>query len=53
MKDENCSLKKFNKALEDEIQTCKKTIAHLKSELREREEIISKLLLLLDKYNGQ
>jgi hypothetical protein len=53
VKDKNCSLKKFNKAQEYEIQTCKKTIAHLKSELREREEIISKLLLLLDKYNGQ
>jgi len=42
-------LKEHIKTLEERVNSCRMNIAHLQSQLREREEIISKLLVLLDK----
>lgn len=49
MEEELERLRELNQSLENGLHACRTTIAHLRSELREREEIISKLLLLLDK----
>jgi hypothetical protein len=49
MMEENRKLTELKKSLEDEIQTCRMTIAKLNSELRDREDIIGKLLLILDR----
>jgi len=48
IREENRKLRELNRSLEEGIQTCRTTIAKLKSELREKEDIISKLLLILN-----
>jgi len=49
MAGENRRLREQNQSLEERIRSSRMTIAQLQSQLREREEIISKLLVLLDK----
>lgn len=46
---EDPGLRAQNQTLEEGLQSCRMTIAHLQSELRERDEIITGLLALLDK----
>jgi len=49
MTEENRRLMEVNRNLEDDIRACRNTIARLRSELREKEDIIGKLLVILEK----
>lgn len=46
-------LQEHIKSLEERVNSYRLSVAHLQAQLRERDEIISKLLMLLDKSRGE